>query len=119
MAEGLSRSVMAMSARFFFAAEVDGVFEMEAVERVAEVVVKDVEVELADGFLRGEFDVLFAGETVDVRGGFSTDFLEEDGFFEGLDLRLRELGELVVRILEEVSERELNGRHGNIFLPLI
>jgi hypothetical protein len=38
-------------------------------------------------------------------------FLEENGFLEAGDLGLGELGELVVRILEEFGEKEAGGVH--------
>ena len=94
---------------FFFATEADGVFKLDAVEGIAEIFVKDAEVELADGFLGGELDVFFAGNAADVGGFFSSDFFEEDGFFEGGNLRIGELGEFVVGVVEEIGEGEGGG----------
>ena len=38
-------------------------------------------------------------------------FLEKNGFFEASDLRLSELGEFVIRVLEELGEKEVGGVH--------
>jgi hypothetical protein len=83
---------------------VDGVFEQDAVERVAVVEVEDTEIELADGLLRSKLDLLFPREADDVGRLLAPCFLEENGFLEAGDLSLGELGELVVRVLEELGE---------------
>jgi hypothetical protein len=73
--------------------------------------VKDAEVKLADGLLGSEFDLFFPRKTGDVGRLLAASLLEENGFFEAGDLSVGELGELVIRVLEEFGEKEAGGVH--------
>ena len=63
--------------------------------------VQHIQIELADRFLWSELDIFFAEQTLDVWGVFTSDGLDEYGFFKFRNLLFAKLSEFVFGVFED------------------